>query len=144
MALSLLAVGALAGKCTQEMADCWLDKPTFSVDIQECAVEKFGMGSEVATCLKGKYSVLSDDCAACFGETVDCGRIKCIQDCANDSFADQCIGCTESAGCNSELVTCTGFQGPPIPSVTTPSGVSAISSPVALITIAIIGALSYF
>ena len=138
---SLLSVGGLAGKCTQEMAVSWLDNSSFSSDIQQCAAEAFGNGKHVGPCLKSKYPVLSDDCAACFGDIVDCGRIHCIQECADVS--EECISCTERAGCNSQLASCTGFQGPPITTMAKPSGVSSICSPVALLTIGIVGIISY-
>ena len=138
VAISLLAVGALADECTQDMANIWLNNEAFSIEIKNCAVDSMGDANEVSACLMAAHSELSSGCAACFGQTVACGRDNCMQACIGDSFAAECIQCTETEGCNAQLAACTGFEGPPVPGTsTTTSGVSTIST-VSIITVGIL------
>jgi hypothetical protein len=114
--LALVHHTVFAGQCTEEMASEWIGNTAFALQIKDCAVHHLGQGPAVASCLNTAYPSLSSGCAACFGETVDCGRINCMVPCAADSFSSECLACTRSAGCDDQLVACTGFSsGPPVP-----------------------------
>ena len=129
---------AMAGQCTDAESKLWIDNPAFTAKMSECAAENMGAGEPTATCLVGAFAGLSAQCASCFGQTVQCGRDNCMNECILDSFAPECLACTESHGCDAGLVSCTGFKtGPPVtPSGTTiaPTGADATTTTAAATT----------
>ena len=113
---SLLALTTSAGQCSESESSLWINNYGFTEKIKSCAIQNMGSGDGTAKCLVGHFSGLSDSCASCFGQTVECGKKNCQKFCLADSAAPACLECTEKAGCNAALNTCTGFsQGPPAP-----------------------------
>ena len=109
---------ALAGQCTEEMSVLWVNQPCFSFSMRSCAVQGMGAAAKTSSCLAKAYPTLSGPCSECFGNTVECGRDNCAEQCASpDGKVSQiCLDCTAAAGCDAGLAICTGIaQNPPIP-----------------------------
>ena len=127
---SILSGIALAdGKCNEKESTLWLDSYDFTQNLKVCAVKSAGGASKTSACLVRDYNGdLSAECASCFGQTVDCGRVNCIGVCAAESADPKCLACVEEKGCNAALATCTGFAtGPPNPTLA-PAGQSVHGS----------------
>lgn len=55
---------------------------------------------------------LTEDCATCYGATVDCSIQNCIAECSADPSGDACRTCQVEAGCTTEFYSCTGLTPP--------------------------------
>lgn len=102
--------------CTGAESKLWIEKASFTLDLQTCALVNFGIGRLTSACLSLKYSNISLLCSDCFGSVVQCGRDKCLIECLKDTGAPNCVACNTTKGCTASLVECTGFdQVPPNP-----------------------------
>lgn len=116
--IALAFASVISGQpCTENESKLWQNEYSFTSNMINCAVKGSGSGGATASCMVAVYNgQLTNGCAKCFGDTVDCGYRNCGNLCAKAAYSPDCLACTEAKGCNSALAQCTGFtQGPPPP-----------------------------
>jgi len=53
---------------------------------------------------------LSMACAACYADTVACGTVFCLAECAGDADLPECVDCQLKAGCRLPFERCSGLE----------------------------------
>lgn len=142
--ISFFFPSALAGQCNEIESQLWLNIDSFTEVMQSCAVIASGSAAGTTDCIKSTIVGLSSGCASCFGQTVECGKRNCMDECMASCASQFCLDCTKKSGCDSALNVCTGFnQGPPKPKAGRTDGnaagsisaVLALALPFVLITL---------
>ena len=105
-------------ECSSNEKDLWQSSiaanDLFYDNVQTCTFQNAASSNltlSVQNCLEGIYSDLSSNCAACFGESVDCGATNCRGVCQDDTSSQNCQTCLSP--CTSQLAVCTGTTNLP-------------------------------
>ncbi len=114
---------AATNQCSSNDRQLWQNSTQssqkFFQSIQTCTVEGGGatdLSQNVTSCLQSQNPGLSQNCAQCFGDDVDCGASNCRQPC-QDPNSQNCTVCLNP--CTQRLVSCTGTNTLPGPNGTT-------------------------
>jgi len=101
------ACGRAAGACVNA-TDCRKTRTEMAAKVAECGQRCLGAGPCTATCMKDGLG-LTQECSQCWGTVVQCGRDKCLTQCAGGSDSMACRDCTATAGCDATFATCSGL-----------------------------------
>ncbi|KAF4691949.1 hypothetical protein FOZ60_014436 [Perkinsus olseni] len=117
----------LSGPTTSKCLDC-IAKTECDPDLYKCAgypasemppAPNAAYSNYIAYC--GKQAWGSAD--ACFGQSVQCGRDKCMFKCLSGPTTSKCLNCIAKTECDSDLYKCTGYPAaemPPEPTAVEP------------------------
>ena len=115
-------------QCSESDQYVWKDSQSFFSSVQDCT--KKGSGSSdltasVSQCLSTTYPNLSQNCAKCFGEDVDCGATNCRGACQHGD-SQSCQTCLKP--CTAAHAKCTGIANlqTNTTSTTTKNGVMSV------------------
>jgi hypothetical protein len=78
----------------------------FRLDVKSSGVKSFGNGQKASQNLHELYPTLSQSCANCFGQFVNCSRQNCEWTCIQESHGSKCDDCCKTH-CADELAKCT-------------------------------------
>ena len=124
-----LQMQANSTQCSDSDRNTWQSSSSannqFFNNIDTCTSQAAGstdLTSNVTNCMTTVYPNLSQSCAQCFGEDVDCGATNCRVPCQNNSNGSECQSCLQP--CSNTLSTCTGTTNNPKPESTSSNGVS--------------------
>lgn len=109
----LVLQSSASNQCTSSDKQLWQSSPNASVkffqDIALCSFQGAGstdLSQNITQCLTSMNPNLSESCARCFAEDVDCGATNCRVPCQQDVSSSQCQICLQP--CTQSLSSCTG------------------------------------
>ncbi|KAF4655479.1 hypothetical protein FOL47_009416 [Perkinsus chesapeaki] len=113
------------GKCTSADHMLWTSYgQAYSNYIAYCGQQAWGSADGTSKCLE--KSGLTSSCSTCFGDSVQCGRDKCMFSCISGPATSKCLSCIAKTECNPALYKCTGYQ--PVDMPPAPTGTDALPS----------------
>ncbi|KAF4655120.1 hypothetical protein FOZ61_007758 [Perkinsus olseni] len=105
------------GNCTAADHNLWTNYgQAYGNYIAFCGKQSFGDADATTKCLE--KSGLTSTCSACFGQSVQCGRDKCMFKCLVGPTTSKCLDCIAKTECDPDLYKCAGYpasQMPPAP-----------------------------
>jgi hypothetical protein len=98
--------GTLVGACTDPTDMAVAADPAFASAPRDCGFMCFGNPDMTcsATCMQGKG--LTQPCASCWGDTINCGAMYCLTVCF-DATSQACLDCT-AQHCDPAFHACSG------------------------------------
>jgi hypothetical protein len=108
--LNLACTPSEATTCQNE-TDCpFVLDGTARTKAQTCG--KGCLGSEEENCARDCITMdipMTDECATCYADFVNCTIANCVGQCLADPDSDGCHTCQEEKGCRPEFNTCSGL-----------------------------------
>ena len=101
----LVLAATVNASCTADERAVWFNNAAFSSAYATCATNAWGNGRKTVDCLSPKYPELLGECVACFGQTAECGKKRCMRACMR-GFDLDCNNCIEQK-CSFQLLACT-------------------------------------
>ena len=101
--------GGAMGACTNAEDTALLGDPAADIETKVNACAQDNLGQEPATLDCIKATGLSDGCAQCFDDTVQCVVMNCLTECIADSNSQGCIDC-RAMKCDPAFETCSGLM----------------------------------
>ncbi|MBK8259331.1 MAG: hypothetical protein IPK82_42590 [Polyangiaceae bacterium] len=101
--------GAGMGACTNDADLAIVQDPNKPIAdaVNDCAQMNFGQEPGTLNCIKGLG--LSDGCAQCFDDTVQCVVMNCLNQCLSDPNSQACTDC-RAQFCDGPFAMCSGLM----------------------------------
>jgi hypothetical protein len=102
------AGGAGMGACTNDADTALISDPSKDIPgaVGDCAQMNFGMEPATLNCIK--MTGLSDACAQCFDDTVQCIFMNCLNQCIAGADSQPCVDC-RAQFCDPAFAECSGL-----------------------------------
>jgi hypothetical protein len=98
-----------ATACQNEQDCAFVIDGTARIEAGECGKGCIGQEESCARdCLLGVLE-MTDECAGCYADTVNCSIMNCAAKCIADTEAQQCKDCQVEFGCREAFNTCSGL-----------------------------------
>jgi hypothetical protein len=95
----------------QNETDCpFVIDGTARTEAQTCG--KGCLGSTEENCARDCITMelsMTDECASCYADFVNCTIANCVGECLADPNSDECHTCQEDEGCRPDFDTCSGL-----------------------------------